>query len=171
MFQELARLGADFAGIDISNSHVSHSQAIRESQIPDKTAVSLLLPLQIRESSNGEGTIPYATASPNLHSLILDSSQYITLSDADQQSTMMRCYFYYQCNHFIDYFNDPIQNSTVIHGGDVLFQYDGQEGPYIELFGNPAGYIFPAVSRDHKFLLNPMLDIEKNVSWLPKENI
>ena len=64
---ELARLGANFASINIGNSNVSHSQRRRESQIPDKTEGSLLLPLQIRSSSNGEGTIPCAMASPNLH--------------------------------------------------------------------------------------------------------
>ena len=34
--RELARLGADFASINISNNHVTHSQERRESQIPEK---------------------------------------------------------------------------------------------------------------------------------------
>ena len=83
--RELVRLGADFVSINTSNSHITQSQAA-ESQIPDKTEGSLLLPLEIWNSSNGEGTIPGATAPLNLHSLILDSPQYITLSDSGQHS-------------------------------------------------------------------------------------
>ena len=56
--RELARLGVDFASIDIGNSLATHSQAKRESQILDKIEGCLLLPLQIGNSSNGERTIP-----------------------------------------------------------------------------------------------------------------
>ena len=34
--RELARLGAKFASLNISNSHATSSQVRRESQIPDK---------------------------------------------------------------------------------------------------------------------------------------
>ena len=94
--REFARLEANFAGINIGNSHVTHSLARRESQIPDKMEGILLFPLQIRDSSNSEGTIPCASTSPNLCSPIFDSSQYITLHDEAQHSTRMRCFFHYQ---------------------------------------------------------------------------
>ena len=54
--KDLAGLGAIVASIDIGNSHVTHSQARRESHIPYKAEESLLLPLQIRDSSNAVGT-------------------------------------------------------------------------------------------------------------------
>ena len=41
----LARLGADCANIDISNSHVTSSKLRSESQIPDKVEEILLLPM------------------------------------------------------------------------------------------------------------------------------
>ena len=46
--RDLAILGAGFANIDISNRHVTLSQARREFQVPDKTEGSLLLPLKVR---------------------------------------------------------------------------------------------------------------------------
>ena len=95
----------------------------------------------------------YVTASPNLHSLILDSSQYIILSDVDQDSTRMRSYLHYQHNWFIDYSDDPGLDGALIHAGGLPFQYDEQEGTYTEFFGNPTGYIFLAICRDHKLLL------------------
>ena len=134
------------------NSYVTHSQARREPQIPDKTEGSLLLSLQIENSSNIEGTTPDATASPNL-SQILDIHQNITLNDAGQHSVRMRYYFHYQCNCFIHYFDDPVPDGAVIHAGDFPFQYKEQEGTYTDFCGNPTGYIFLAVSRDHKFLI------------------
>ena len=87
--REVARLGADFASINISNSYLTHSQVRRESQINDKSEGSLLLPLQIGNSTNNEGTMPSANTSPNLHSQIVDSPQYITISDINQHSTRM----------------------------------------------------------------------------------
>ena len=67
--RELARLGANFASMDINNSHVTHSQVRGECEIPDKQEGSLLLPLQIRNSGNNEGTMPGTTA-------FTDSGQY-----------------------------------------------------------------------------------------------
>ena len=84
MARELSILGADFASINIGNSHGTQNEARRESQIPDKTEGSLLLPLKLGNSSNCQGTIPGATASPNLCLPILDRVQYITLSDSGQ---------------------------------------------------------------------------------------
>ena len=119
--RQLARLGGDFANIDISNRWITLSQVGRESQMPYKTEGSLLLPVQIRDSSDSERTIHYANSSPNLNSPFLDSPQYITLSDADQHSTRMRCYYCYQCNFFIDCFDDYVPYGVVIYAGDFLF--------------------------------------------------
>ena len=63
--------------------------------------------------------MPGATTWPNLHLLILDGPQYITISDATQHATRMIYYFYYQCNHFIDYFDYPIPDGAVIYAGDI----------------------------------------------------
>ena len=103
----MARLAADFASIEISNSHVICSKSTNESKIPCKTEGSLLLPIQIGNNSHDEGTKAGATVSLNLCSQILDSFQY-TLSDASQHSTRMICCFHCQYNGFIDYFDDIV---------------------------------------------------------------
>ena len=108
----------------------------------------------VKQEENDKGTISGATASPNLHLPILDGTQYITLSDAGQHSTRMRCYFHYQFNCFIDYFDDQVPDGKVIYAGDVPFWYNEQEGMYTEFWGNPTGYIFMAARRDKTFLLN-----------------
>ena len=118
--REFARLGSDLASIDFSNGHVTCSKLRIESQIPDKTEGSLLLPIQI----------PGATKSPNLHLLILDNSQHITLSDSGQHSTRLRCYFHHQCNFFIDYLNGPVLDGAVIYAGDIPLWYNEQEGTH-----------------------------------------
>ena len=87
----------------------------------DKIERSLLLPIQIGSNCNDEGTITGAAISVNLHSLILKSSQYNTISDADQHSTRMRCCFHHQCYCFIDDFNDPVPDDAVMYAGDILF--------------------------------------------------
>ena len=151
--RDLARLEADFASTDISNSHVTCSQAREESQIPDKTEGSLIMPLEIGNCKNGEWTIPGVTTSPNLPLLIFNSPQDITLSNVGQHSSRMRCHFNYQCNHFI-YFNGPVPDGAVIYEGDIPFWHNKKEGTYIEFFGNPTGYIFLPASRDNEFLLS-----------------
>ena len=128
--RELTRLGDDFASINISNGHVTSSKSRSKAQIPDKIERSLLLTIQIGNNSNDEGTIPGATVSQNLYSLILDSSQYITLSEAGQHSTRIRFYFHSQFNCFMDYVNDPVLDGTVIYAGDILFWYNEHEGTY-----------------------------------------
>ena len=67
--RELAKLGADFASVNITNSHVTCSKCRNASQTPDQTEWSWLLPLQIE--NNDQGPIPGAAVSLNLHSLIL----------------------------------------------------------------------------------------------------
>ena len=88
------------------------------------------MPIQIGNTSNDEGAMPGSTISPNLHLPILDSSQYIILSDTGQHSTRMRCYFHCECSHFIDYFDDPVLDDMVIYAGDVPFWYNEHEGIY-----------------------------------------
>ena len=122
------------------------------SQIPDKSEGSLLLPLQIRKSSNNKGTMSGAITSPNLNSQILDSPQYITISDTGQHSTRMRCYFHSQHNHFIHFFNDPVPDGAVNYAGNIPFQYNEQDGTFMKFSDNPTGNVFLAASRDHKFL-------------------
>ena len=127
--RDLARLAGDFANINIGNRNVTHSKVRRESQMPDKTEGSLLLPLQIRDDTgDSEGTIPCATASPNLYSPNLDSSQYITPSDAYQHSTRMRGYFHYKCNHFMNPFNDAVPDGELINAGEcsILVWWTGR---------------------------------------------
>ena len=124
-----------------------------EYQILNKPERSLLLPFQIKNRVNSEGTIPGANAWPNLHLPILDSPQYITISDAGQYSTGMMCYFHYQCNHFIDYFDDLFPDGAVVYAGNISFWYDEQEGTYTEFFGNQTGNIL-AANQDHEFPLH-----------------
>ena len=131
-----------------------------------KAEGSLLLPIQIGRNIHDEGTVPGATVSSNLHSQILDSSQYITFNDAGQHSTRMRnyfhChqhftrmrnYFHHHCNHFIDNFDDPVLDGAVIYAGDIPFQDNEQGGMYTEILDNKTWNIFLLASRDHECLL------------------
>ena len=92
--------------------------------------------------------------SSNLCSLIQDNSQCITLNDAGQHSTRMRCYFHCQCSCFIDYFDVTVLGGAGIYAGDIPFWYNKQEDTYTEFLGNPTGNVFLAESRDHEFLLS-----------------
>ena len=61
----------------------------------------------------------------------------------------MRCYYDHTHSYFLDYFNDSIQDDSVIYAGDIPFQ-DSQVGSrYTEFIGNPAGTVFIVVKRDH----------------------
>ena len=40
----------------------------------------------------------------------------------------MRCYFYSQQNHFLDYFDDPVLDGAVIYVADIPTQYSEKEG-------------------------------------------
>ena len=51
-------------------------------------------------------------------------------------------YFYHLWNHFIDYFNYPVADGADIYAGDVPFQYNEQEGMYIEFSGNQTRNVF-----------------------------
>ena len=63
----------------------------------------------------------HETAIPlNLYSLLRDSSEVITPSDASQNSTRLQCYFCHLQTLFIDYFDDPIPDDVVIYAGDVF---------------------------------------------------
>ena len=85
----------------------------------------------------------------NLCLPILDSSQYISLSNAGQHSRK-RCCSNHQCNCFIDYFDDPIPDLAVIYTGDIPFQDNEKEGMHTTFLGNPTGNIFLSASRDHE---------------------
>ena len=62
-------LGAYFVSIDVNNSHITYSKSKNTSQIPDQAEGSLLLPIQIANSSINQGTIPCMIILPNLHLL------------------------------------------------------------------------------------------------------
>ena len=81
----------------------------------------------------------------------------------------MRCYLHYPYNYFIDYFDDPVPDDTVIYAGHVLLQYNEQEGTYTEFFGNPMHCVILAASRDHEFLLNHR-STTSHVSCIPIES-
>ena len=151
--RQLARLGANFASIDIGNSHTTHNQARRNSQKPCKIEGSLLLLYK----SETYVTVKELYLMQLYHQICIHqywtALNYITHSDTDQQYTRMRCYFHYQHNCFIDYFNDPALDDAVIYAGDVPLQYDEQEGTHRDFIGHPAGYVFLAAIGDHKFLL------------------
>ena len=57
--------------------------------------------------------------------------------NVNQNSARMKCYFHYEQNHFLDYFEDPGPDDAVIYMSDVLFQYNKREGRYTEFVGNP----------------------------------
>ena len=85
----MARLGADFASININNSHVTHHKLKNTLQIPGKTEGSLLLPVELK------------TIGMLKEILNLKNSEHISLSDAGKHSTRMRCYLHSQQNHFL----------------------------------------------------------------------
>ena len=109
-----------------------------------------MLPLQIDNSGNSEGTMPGATMSPNLYFPILDTPQVIIISDACQHSTRMTFHFHYKHNCFIDYFNEPV---PVIYAGNIPFWCNEQEGRYTEFCDNSRGNKF-LVARTTNFLLS-----------------
>ena len=120
--------------------------------MPDQREGSQLLPACIENNSNDEWPVPSAAVSPNLHSPIFKTSQYITLSYAGHHSTRMRCYFYSQQNCFLDYFNYPVLDGAVTYVGDIPFQYSEKQGTCAKVLNSPSGNIFLATSRDHEFL-------------------
>ena len=82
--KELARLGADFTGIDVKNSHITHSKSKTHHKYLTRQKGSLLLSIQMGNNSDDQMTITGAALLPNLHSPFLENSKYITLSDAGQ---------------------------------------------------------------------------------------
>ena len=69
-----------------------------------------------------------------------------------QNSARMKCYFHCKQYHFLDYFDDPIPDDSVIYISDIPLQCNESEGRYTEFVGNPTCTIFVAAKRDHKFL-------------------
>ena len=107
----------------------------------------MLLPVSVGNKSNDQETGPGTAVLLNLHLPMLENSQYITLSDGGQHSTRRRCYFHHQQKHFLDYFDDPDLDGTVIMQVDNLFQYSEKEGTYTEVWDNPTGNVSLATSR------------------------
>ena len=138
----------------LNHSHVTHSESKHAPQTPSQTERSLLLPVQVENNSNDQGSVPGAAVALNDHSLILKNSQCITLSDMGQHSTSMTCYFHSKQNSFLDYFNESLPDGAVIYVGDIPFWYSEKEGMFAEVLDNMTGNIFLATSRNHKFLLS-----------------
>ena len=101
-----------------------------------------MLCFQVENSTNDQGKASGTAKLPNLHSLILDKFQYITLSDAGQHSTRMMHYFHHQQNCFLDYFNDPVPGDAVIYVGNIPFWYSEREGTYTELLDDETENAF-----------------------------
>ena len=57
----------------------------------------------------------------NLHSQILDNSQYMTPSDVGQHYTRMKHHFHNEQKCFLDYFDDSVPDGAVIYEADILF--------------------------------------------------
>ena len=53
----------------------------------------------------------------------------------------MKCYFLYKQNCFLDYFKDPVLEGAVIYMGDIVFQYNEQEGKCTQFLGNLTGNV------------------------------
>ena len=122
MTRELAVLEVGLVNVDINSGYASCSYFRNKSQIPD-AAREKLPPTPATSNTY----IDEVATSSNLCSPLRDSSELITLSDAGQNSTRMQCYFYCLWNHFLDYFNEPVQDGAVMYTGDVPFQYRKQE--------------------------------------------
>ena len=142
--REREKLGVNFA--NINNSHVTHSKSKDASQTPGQAEGSLSLPVWVENNSNDQGPVPGTAISPSLHSLILENSQYITLNDAGQHSTRMRCYFHSKQNCFLDYFDDSVPDGAVIYAGDILYKYSEKQGTYTEV-RQPNRKLFPGCNQ------------------------
>ena len=153
--RELAKLGANFASIDISNSHIAHSKlknaCMYDKDLTRQKEVCYYL-YEVKTVQNDQGTVSGTAILLNLLSPILENLQYITMGDAGQHSTRMRCYFHSQ-HHFLDY-SDPVLDGAVIYAGDIPFWCSRKECTYTEFVDNPTGNIFLARNRDEEFLLN-----------------
>ena len=71
-----------------------------------------------------------------------------------QNSARIKCYFHYDQNWFLDYFEHSALNGAIIYEGDVIFQWKKWEHKYTEFVGNLTGIISVATNRVHEFLLN-----------------
>ena len=110
-----------------------------------------MLPLQTRNSDHGEEALSGATTVLSLPSPSKNNSTYMDLS---QNSAIMKCYFHHEQKCFLDYFEDPVPDGTVIYVGNVQFQYNECEDKHTEFIGNQTGIISVATNRDHEFLLS-----------------
>ena len=143
--RESARLEVECASVDINDSYATHSKFRNKSKIPDTAKENTLPSTQASNNTNTDD----AVTPLNLDFPLRDSLELIILSDASQNFTEMWCYFDCLWYSFIDYVNDPALDVTFIYVGNILFQYNKEEGTYTEFLGNPTA-TFLATSRDHE---------------------
>ena len=104
-------------------------------------------------NSNNQGIITGTAVLPNLHLLIQENSKYITLSDADQHSTRIRCFFIVNKAAFlIIWWSCSGWCSNSCRWYSILIEQK-RGGMYKELLDNLTANIFLATSSDHEFLI------------------
>ena len=136
--RELANLGADLTSTDMSTGYVTWSKLKNNSATHGAEENNLLPSQTIASGDNGETLAGAATKFSSL-SPPTNNSTSVNLS---QSSAKMKFYYHHRQNCFLDCFNDPVPDDTVIYESGIPFQYNKREGRYTEFIGKPTGTIF-----------------------------
>ena len=107
----LVNLGVNFTDVDVSDSYTTQSKS-RDNSPLKGTGENNLLPLQTINSGNSEEAVTGATPASSLPSPPKNSSTCMNLS---QKSPRMKCYFHHEQNCYLDYFKDPLPDSSVFY--------------------------------------------------------
>ena len=133
--KEFAKFEANFATIDINNSHITCRKSKSVLQTPDQIERSLLLPVwfemivMIKEQY---------LVQPYHWICICWSSKIFITSPWVMQVTILwewGAISIVNKSHILDYFDDPVLDSAVISAGDFLFWNSKKEVMYTEVFG------------------------------------
>ena len=155
-------LGVNFNNIDISVGYKTQGKS-RDNSPLYGAGENNWLPLQTINSNHVKEALTGTTNALSLPSTPKSNS---TCMNLGQNSTIMKCYFHYEQNCFLDYFKDPVLDHTVIYVGNVPFQCNKQEDKYTEFVGNLTGNIFVAANRDYEFLLRH----KGNATYIPNSS-
>ena len=111
--QELATLGTDLTCTDVNEGYITSSKSKINSTVQDAEENNVLPPQEPAHNDNNHafGTIVNLISPPTDNC----NSQYINQNH-------MKSYYGYTYCCFLDYFNDPLQDDSVMHTGDIAFQ-------------------------------------------------
>ena len=133
--RELANLGADQASTDVNEGYTTCSKAKINSMVQDTEENNVLRPQKAAHNDSNNALVDAAVIL-SLLSPPTDNSN----SQHINQGHMI--YYDHTCYHFLDYFNDPFLDDTVIYTGDLPVHYSKIKGRYTKLIGKPIDSVF-----------------------------